>query len=181
MKLDTREFFSLNATKGGCKSAQKQSKRGENIVKYYSYVNLDGTPLFDVVWGEPLKEDDTLAVFRRGAKWSILDIESGLTLVNGVKSKKAALDWYYHHRNECSLCMRLETARNTESVKEKVKLMQEHRILHVGDRCTYIDVKDSVILNLIEYDTCIDKWLVEDDWDKSYASPDRLIKVSEVD
>lgn len=150
-------------------------------MKYYSHLCLDGkTPLFDVVWGEPLKEDDTLAVFKRGAKWSILDIASGLTLFDGVKSKKAALDWYYHHRNECSLCMRLKTARNTDRVKEKVKLMQEHKILKAGDRCTYIDVKASVILTLIEYDPRIDKWVVDDGWQEFCISPDRLIKVSEV-
>lgn len=151
-------------------------------MKYYSHLSLDGkTPLFDVVWGEPLKEDDTLAVFRRGAKWSILDIASGLTLFAGFKSKKAALDWYYHHRNECSLCMRLKTARNNDRVKEKAKLMQKHRILKSGDRCTYIDVKDSVILTLIDYLPKNDTWIVEDEWHQFEISPDRLIKVSEVD
>lgn len=150
-------------------------------MKYYSHLSLDGkTPLFDVVWGEPLEEDDTLVVFRRGAKWSILDIASGLTLFDGVKSKKAALDWYYQNRNECSLCMRLKTARNTDRVKAKVEAMQKHRILHIGDRCTYIDVKDSVILDLISYSPANDKWLVEDEWHRFEVSPDKLIKVSEV-
>ena len=36
--------------------------------------------------------------------------------------------------------------------------MQKHRILNVGDRVTYIDVKDSVILDLLEYNVVRDNF-----------------------
>lgn len=150
-------------------------------MKYYSQLNCGGKPCFDVVWGEPLKEDDTLVVFKRDNIWNILDIASGLTLCNRtMKSKKAVLAWYDEQVQTNSLCERLERARKTDGSKVRVEAMQKHRILNVGDRVTYIDVKDSVILDLLEYNVARDRWLVQDEWHQFEVSPDRIIKLSEV-
>ena len=150
-------------------------------MKYYSQLNCGGKPCFDVVWGEPLKEDDTLVVYKRDNLWNILDIASGLNLCNRtMKSKKAVLTWYEEQKQTNSLYERLEAARKTDSVKARMKAMQKHRILHEGDRVTYIDVKDSVILDLIKYYPRADIWVVQDEWHEFEVSPDRIIKLSEV-
>ena len=149
-------------------------------MKYYSQLNCGGKPCFDVVWGEPLEEDSTLVVFKRGTGWNILDITSGLTIAHNVKSKKAILEWYNEQIYTNSLGMRIDKARLGEHYKARVETMQQHRILHVGDRVTYIDVKDSVILDLLEYNVVRDRWLVQDEWHQFEVSPDRIIKLSEV-
>ena len=149
-------------------------------MKYYSQLNLDGKPYFDVVWGEPLEADDNLVVFKRGAKWNILDITSGLTIAHNMKSKKDILEWYNKQIYTNSLGMRIDNARLGDRYKAKVEAMQKHRILNVGDRVTYIDVKDSVILDLLEYNVVRDSWLVQDEWHQFEVSPDRIIKLSEV-
>ena len=159
------------------------SRIGGEIMKYYTIL-LDyhhQEILFDVVWGMPLEEDETLAVFKRGNRWNIIDIASGLTICNRVvKTKKEILEWYTEQRNTNSLCERIKSARSGKTYKERVDAMQEHKILYTGDRCTYIDVKDSVILDLIIYSPTKDKWLVKDEWHQFEVSSDRLIKVSEV-
>ncbi len=149
-------------------------------MKYYSQLNLDGKPYFDVVWGEPLKEDETLVAFKRGNTWNILDIISGLTIGRSMKSKKAILEWYNDQIYTNSLGMRIDKARLGDRYKAKVEAMQNHRILHVGDRVTYINVKDSVILDLLEYNVVRDCWIVQDEWHEFEVSPDRIIKLSEV-
>ena len=150
-------------------------------MKYYSQLNCGGKPCFDVVWGEPLKEDDTLVVYKIGNLWNILDIASGLNLCNRtMKSKKAVLAWYDEQRQTNSLCERIKAARSGEGYKKRVAAMTQHRILKDGDRVTYIDVKDSVILDLIKYLPREDRFIVQDEWHEFEVSPDRIIKVSEV-
>lgn len=149
-------------------------------MKYYAQYNSNGEPAFDVVWGQPLEEDDSLAIVKWGKVWSLLDIVSGLHVVTNLKTKKAVLEWYYVQRATTSLVERIKNARNGDHYKKRVEAMQKHRILHTGDRCTYIDVKDSVIFDLIIYSNTKDKWLVKDEWHQFEVSPDRIIKVSEV-
>lgn len=136
--------------------------------------------VFDVAWGEPLPDDHTFAVCKRGNVWAIIDIDSGLELLSKKGSKKALLELYREKINQKEFRERIKTARESLRYNQKVSNMHFHKILNVGDRCTYIDVKDSVILTLIEYDPRIDKWVVEDEWNQFCLSPDRLIKVSEV-
>lgn len=150
-------------------------------MKYYTQLTMESQYVFDVVWGEPLKEDDSLVLFKRGKDWSILDVASGLTLKQGFKTKKAALEWYYKAVREDDLYLKIENARDTNRYRLHTTAMCAHRLLKEGDRCTYIDVKDSVILDLIIYSSTKDKWLVKDEWHQFEVSPDRLIKVSEVD
>lgn len=136
--------------------------------------------VFDVLWGEKLPEDESFAVCKNGNLWTILDIESGLSLLSKKGSKKALLELYQEKIKQKEFRDCIKTARESFRYSNKVSNMQNHKILHAGDRCTYIDVKDSVILDLIEYDPKIDKWIVIDEWDKFSVSPDRIIKVSEV-
>lgn len=153
--------------------------QGENKMKFYNQLMLDGKPLFDVVWGSTMEDDETLALVKSSEdKWIIIDIATGVQITNGFKSKKATLNFY--NENKGSIQYSLPKAREKEFNKLRRQRMSEHKILHSGDRCTYIDVKDSVILTLIEYDPRIDKWVVEDEWNQFCISPDRLIKVSEV-
>lgn len=136
--------------------------------------------VFDVLWGEKLTEDESLAVCKNGNVWMILDIESGLSLLSKKGSKKALLELYQEKISQKEFRNTIKTARESFRYSQKVSNMHNHRILHVGDRCTYIDVKDSVILDLIIYSPTSDKWLVKDEWHQFEISPDRLIKVSEV-
>ena len=150
-------------------------------MKYYSQLIYCGKPCFDVVWGEPLKEDNTLVVYKRNNLWNILDIASGLKLCGRtMKSKKAVLAWYDEQKQTNSLYEGLEAMRKTDTFKASMEAMQQHRSLHPGDRVTYIDVKDSVILDLIKYYPRADIWLVQDEWHKFEVSTDRIIKLSEV-
>ena len=137
--------------------------------------------VFDVAWGEPLPDDNTYAVCKRGNVWAIIDIDSGLELLHKKGSKKALLELYHEKINQREFRIAIINARGSERYFQEVSNMRYHQILNVGDRCTYIDVKDSVILTLIEYDPRIDKWVVEDEWNQFCISPDKLIKVSEVD
>jgi len=136
--------------------------------------------VFDVLWGEKLSEDESFAVCKSGNFWMILDIESGLQLLSKKGSKKALLELYQEKISQKEFRDNIKTARESFRYSQKVSNMQKHRILHSGDRCTYIDVKDSVILDLIQYLPRNDTWIVEDEWHQFEISPDRIIKVSEV-
>ena len=136
--------------------------------------------VFDVAWGEPLPDDDTFAVCKRGNVWGIIDIDSGLELLHKKGSKKALLELYREKIKEKDFRIAILNARGSHRYFQKVSNMQYHRILNVGDRCTYIDVKDSVILDLIQYMPESDRWLVKDEWHQFEVSPDRIIKISEV-
>ena len=136
--------------------------------------------VFDVLWGEKLPEDESFAVCKNGNQWEILDIESGLLLLSKKGSKKALLELYHEKINQKEFRDCIKTARESFRYSNKVSNMQNHRILHSGDRCTYIDVKDSVILTLIDYLPKNDTWIVEDEWHQFEVSPDRIIKLSEV-
>jgi len=136
--------------------------------------------VFDVLWGEKLSEDESFAVCKSGNVWMILDIESGLQLLSKKGSKKALLELYQEKISQKEFRDNIKTARESFRYSQKVSNMQKHRILHSGDRCTYIDVKDSVILDLIQYLPRNDTWIVEDEWHQFEISPDRIIKVSEV-
>ncbi len=137
--------------------------------------------VFDVAWGEPLPDDNTYAICKKGNVWAIIDIDSGLELLHKKGSKKALLELYHEKINQKEFRIAIINARGSERYFQKVCNMRNHQILNVGDRCTYIDVKDSVILDLIQYSTESDTWLVKDEWHEFEISPDRIIKVSEVD
>lgn len=137
--------------------------------------------VFDVAWGEPLPDDNTYAVCKKGNVWAIIDIDSGLELLHKKGSKKALLELYHEKINQRDFRVAIINARGSERYFQKVCNMRNHQILKVGDRCTYIDVKDSVILTLIQYLPKSDTWIVEDEWHQFEVSPDRIIKVSEVD
>ena len=149
-------------------------------MKYYIQLTMDSEHCFQVVWGEPLKEDDSLAIVKVNKDWRLLDIASGLYVVEHLKTKKAVIEWYQDSINNLDLQIRLTSARITDRYKLHCKAMCSHKVLNVGDKCTYIDVKDSVILDLIQYLPKSDTWIVEDEWHQFEISPDRLIKVSEV-
>lgn len=136
--------------------------------------------VFDVAWGEPLQDDATFAVCKKGNVWAIIDIDSGLELLHKKGSKKALLELYHEKINQREFRIAIINAKGSEKYFQKVCNMRNHQILNVGDRCTYIDVKDSVILTLIQYLPTSDTWIVEDEWRQFEISPDRLIKVSEV-
>lgn len=150
-------------------------------MKFYNQLMLDGNPLFDVVWGSTMEEDNTLAIVKVNTGWIILDIDSGICVVRNFKTKKEALAWYQERNVDHTLDKKLLRARSEDFYKQRLAAMASHKILHAGDRCTYIDVKDSVILTLIQYLTTSDTWIVEDEWHQFEVSPDRIIKVSEVD
>ena len=137
--------------------------------------------VFDVVWGEPLPDDITYAVCKKGNVGAIIDIDSGLELLHKKGSKKALLELYHEKINQRDFRVAIINARGSERYFQKVCNMRNHQILNAGDRCTYIDVKDSVILTLIQYLPTSDTWIVEDNWHQFEISPDRIIKVSEVD
>ena len=136
--------------------------------------------VFDVLWGEKLPEDESFAVCKNGNVWMILDIESGLSLLFKKGSKKALLELYQEKIKQKEFRDGIKTTRESFLYSHKVSNMQNHKIFHAGDRVTYIDVKDSVILDLIEYDPKSDMWIVTDEWHKFSVSPDRVIKLSEV-
>lgn len=136
--------------------------------------------VFDVAWGEPLPDDNTYAVCLKGKVWSIIDIESGLELLSVKKSRKALLELYREKINQSEFRAAIISARGSERYFQRVSNMHYHRILNVGDRCTYIDAKYSVILTLIQYLPRNDTWIVEDAFHQFEISPDRIIKVSEV-
>ena len=148
-------------------------------MKFYNQLMVNGEPLFDVVWGSTMEDDDTLALVKDSEnKWIILDIATGVQIANGSKTKKATLNFY--NENKDSIQYSLPKARDKDFNKLRRQRLLEHKILHSGDRCTYIDVKDSVILTLIDYLPKNDTWIVEDEWRQFEISPDRIIKVSEV-
>ena len=149
-------------------------------MKFYNQLMLNGDPQCDVVWGSTMEEDNTLAIVKINTGWIILDIASGVSVVRNFKTKKEALAWYQERNVDHALDKKLLRIRSEDFYKERIAAMTKHKILHAGDRCTYIDVKDSVILDLIEYDPKIDKWIVTDEWHKFSVSPDRIIKLSEV-
>ena len=149
-------------------------------MKFYNQLMVDGKPLFDVVWGSTMEEDNTLAIVKVNAGWIILDIASGICVVRNFKTKKEALAWYQERNVDHALDKKLLRVRSEDFYKQRVAALTTHKILHAGDRCTYIDVKDSVILDLIEYDPKTDKWVVTDEWHKFSVSYDRIIKLSEV-
>ena len=149
-------------------------------MKFYNQLMLEEKPLFDVVWGFPMEEDNSLAIVKVNTGWIILDIASGVSVVRNFKTKKEALAWYQERNVDHALDKKLLRARSEDFYKQRLAAMTSHKILHAGDRCTYIDVKDSVILDLVEYLPRIDRWIVEDEWHQFEISPDRIIKVSEV-
>ena len=149
-------------------------------MKFYNQLMLDGNPLFDVVWGSIMKEDSNLAIAKVNTGWIILDIASGIPVVRNFKTKKYALEWYKERNVNHALDKKLLRVRSEDFYKQRVAALTSHKILHAGDRVTYIDVKDSVILDLIEYDPKTDMWLVTDEWHKFSVSPNRIIKLSEV-
>ena len=153
---------------------------GEEVMKFYNQLMIEGKPLFDVVWGSAMEEDDSLAIAKVNTGWIILDIAGGVPVVRNFKTKKYALEWYKERNVNHALDKKLLRVRSEDFYKQKVAAMTTHKILHAGDRCTYIDVKDSVILDLIEYDATSDKWIVVDEWHRFSVSPDRIIKLSEV-
>lgn len=136
--------------------------------------------VFDVAWGEPLPDDNTYAVCKKGNVWAIIDIDSGLELLSKKGSKKALLELYHEKISQREFRIAIINARGSERYFQRVCNMRKHQILKEGDRCTYIDVKDSVILTLIQYLPKSDTWIVEDEWHQFEVSPDRIIKVSEV-
>ena len=149
-------------------------------MKFYNQLMLEEKPVFDVVWGSTMEEDDSLAIAKVSTGWIILDIASGIPVVRNFKTKKYALEWYKERNVNHALDKKLLRVRSEDFYKQRVAAMTSHKILHAGDRVTYIDVKDSVILDLIEYDPKTDMWLVTDEWHKFPVSPDRVIKLSEV-
>ena len=149
-------------------------------MKFYNQVFLDGNPIFDVVWGSIMEDDNTLAIVKVNTGWIILDIASGMSVVRNFKTKKEALAWYQERNVDHALDKKLLRIRSEDFYKQRVAAMTSHKILHEGDRVTYIDVKDSVILDLIEYDPKTDKWIVTDEWHKFSVSSDSVIKLSEV-
>ena len=148
-------------------------------MKFYNQLTLNGKPCFYVVWGNVMEEDYSLAIVQNSKLWLILDIESGVSC-KAFKTKKAALEWYHEQVNTGAFYARLMHARETEKYNERVSQLAKHKILHKGDRVTFIDVKDSVILTLIDYLPKSDTWIVEDEWHQFEISPDRIIKLSEV-
>lgn len=151
-------------------------------MKYYlQHFSIESQKIvFDVAWGEPLQDDATFAVCKIGNVWAIIDIDSGLELLSKKGSKKALLELYHEKINQREFRIAIINARGSERYFQRVSNMRYHQILNVGDRCTYIDVKDSVILTLIKYLPTSDTWIVEDEWHQFEVSPDRIIKVSEV-
>ena len=149
-------------------------------MKFYNQLMLEGKPLFDVVWGSTMEEDESLAIAKVNTGWMILDVASGIPVVRNFKTKKEALAWYQERNIDHALDKKLLRVKSENFYKERVAAMTSHKILHAGDRVTYIDVKDSVILDLIEYDPKSDRWIVTDEWHKFPVSPDRVIKLSEV-
>ena len=149
-------------------------------MKFYNQLMLDGKPLFDVVWGSTMEEDNTLAIVKVNNGWIILGIASGINVVRNFKTKKEALAWYQERNVDHALNKKLLRVRSEDFYKQRLDAMTSHKIFHAGDRVTYIDVKDSVILDLIEYDSKSDKWIVVDEWHRFSVSPDRIIKLSEV-
>lgn len=149
-------------------------------MKFYNQLMGTGKPLFDVVWGSTMEDDNTLAIVKAYTGWIILDVASGMSVVRNFKSKKEALAWYQERNVDHALDKKLLRIRSEAFYKHRLTDMTSHKILHAGDRCTYIDVKESVILDLIEYDPKTDMWIVTDEWHKFSVSPDRIIKVSEV-
>lgn len=149
-------------------------------MKYYNHLMVNGEPQFDVVWGFPMEDDKTLALVKAYTGWIILDVASGMSVVRNFKTKKEALAWYQERNVDHALDKKLLHVRSEDFYKKRVAAMTSHKTLHEGDRVTYIDVKDSVIITLLEYIPTIDRWFAQDSFHKFYISPDRVIKLSEV-
>ena len=149
-------------------------------MKFYNQLMVNGEPQFDVVWGFPMEDDNTLAIVKAYTGWIILDVASGMSVVRNFKTKKEALAWYQERNVDHSLDQKLIHVRSEKFYKERLAAMTSHKILHESDRVTYIDVKDSVIITLLEYIPMFDKWFAQDSYHKFYISPDRIIKLSEV-
>ena len=163
-----------------CHSDNIRVPKGEKKMKFYNQLMGTGKPLFDVVWGSTMEEDSTLAIVKTYTGWIILDVASGICVVRNFKTKKEALSWYQERNVDHALDKKLLRVRSEAFYKQRVAAMTFHKILRAGDRCTYIDVKDSVILDLIKYDPKTDMWIVTDEWHKFSVSPDSVIKLSEV-
>ena len=148
-------------------------------MKFYNQVTLNGKPCFDVVWGNVMEEDYSLAIVQSSKLWLILDIASGVSC-KAFKTKKAALEWYHEQVNTGAFYAMLMHARETKKYNERVSRLAKHKILHKGDRVTFIDVKDSVILDLQQFSPREGLWIVKDEWHSFTTTADRVIKLSEV-